>query len=244
MKKMVCHPVVGEITLSRTQRATRLSLSVRPDGSVRLAYPIFVSHKRALAFLETKIGWIAETRAKLSQKYLREPITEYSTRRHTLRIEAAALEKITVRIKDGEIVVRHPAAVSPESEEVQEVVEKGIVEALRVEAKELLPAMTTRLAALHGFRHGKVSVKASRSKWGSCTARNDINLSLFLVLLPDRLAEYVVLHELCHTVHKDHSPRFHALLDSVADGRSKELNRELRAYRPDIRAMRDPKFKI
>jgi predicted metal-dependent hydrolase len=48
------------------------------------------------------------------------------------------------------------------------------------------------------------------------------------------LAEYVVLHELCHTVHRNHSAKFHALLDRVTGGRSKELNRELRRYRPGI----------
>jgi predicted metal-dependent hydrolase len=55
-----------------------------------------------------------------------------------------------------------------------------------------------------------------------------------LATLPEHLAEYVVLHELCHTVHKNHSARFHALLDSVTGGRSKLLNKELRHFRPGI----------
>lgn len=235
MKSTVIHPVIGEVTVSRTRRSTRISLSVRPDGTVRLSYPILVSQKRAMRFLDEKCDWIIENQRRMEQRYKSAPLTEsYRTRRHALRFEPAAVDKISVRIKDGFIVVKHPAGADPESEEVQSAAEKGIVEALRIEAKELLPAMTQRLAAEHGFHCGNVRVKASRSKWGSCTARNDINLSLFLVLLPDRLVEYVVLHELCHTVHKDHSERFHALLDKVTHGQHRALNRELRSYRPTI----------
>ncbi len=239
MKGTVVHPVIGKVTVSRTRRATRISLSVRPDGSVRLAYPVFVSGKRAMRFLDEKCDWIVANRRKMESRYNAEPLDEtYRTRRHTLRFEPAETEKISIKIKSGEIVVRHPAGLAATSEEVQSAAEKGIIEALRAEAKETLPGMAARLAAQHGFRHGGVRVKASRSKWGSCTARNDINLSLFIVLLPDRLAEYIVLHELCHTVHKDHSERFHALLEKVTDGQHRSLNRELRAYRPDVRCIK------
>ena len=57
---------------------------------------------------------------------------------------------------------------------------------------------------------------------------------MFLVRLPRPLIEYVIVHELCHTRHKDHSPRFHALVDEVLGGREKELSRELRRYVPDV----------
>ena len=76
----------------------------------------------------------------------------------------------------------------------------------------------------------KLSIRASRTKWGSCSGRNHISLSLFLMTLPEHLRDYVIVHELCHTVHHDHSPRFHALVDRLVGGREKALNRELRAF--------------
>ncbi len=236
MKGTVVHPVIGEVTVSRTRRATRIALSVRPDGSVRLSYPAFVSQRRAMRFLDEKCDWIIANRKKIESRYNAEPFDDnYRTRHHILRFEPVKTEKSSVKIKDGEIVVRYPGALDTTSEEVQSAAVKGITEALRIEAKKILPEMVSRLAAEHGFSCGDVRVKASRSKWGSCTARNDINLSLFIALLPDHLAEYIVLHELCHTVHKDHSERFHALLDRVTGGKHRELNRELRSYRPDVR---------
>ena len=90
------------------------------------------------------------------------------------------------------------------------------------------------LAARYGFRYGKVTVRATRSRWGSCSSRNDISLSIFLVRLPLPLIEYVIVHELCHTCHKDHSARFHALADTLLGGREKELAREIRRYVPDV----------
>lgn len=189
MQKTITYSPIGEVTLSKTRRSTRITLTVKPGGTVRLSYPMWVTQRRVLKFLDEKREWIAAARDKMSRKY---PVID------------AGVE-----------------------------LDKQTVEALRAEAKVELPRMVARLAAEHGFRHGAVRVKATKSRWGSCTVRNDINLSISLVVLPEHLAEYIVLHELCHTVHKNHSARFHALLDHVADGQSKALNGELKKYRPD-----------
>lgn len=109
------------------------------------------------------------------------------------------------------------------------------IEALRREAKRVLPAMVERLARMHGFSYGRVTIRATRSKWGCCTSQNNLSLSLFLMTLPTHLQEYVVLHELCHTVHHNHSTDFHALLDRVTGGREKELNRQLKGIRKNLR---------
>lgn len=73
-----------------------------------------------------------------------------------------------------------------------------------------------------------------RSKWGSCTARGDINLSLYLMMLPDELIDFVLLHELCHTVHHNHSAQFHALLDRLCEGNEKALSKQLHNFRPPV----------
>ena len=70
-----------------------------------------------------------------------------------------------------------------------------------------------------------------KTRWGSCTARNSINLNSWLILLPDHLSDYVILHELAHTLHKDHGRRFWTELDRVTDYRAKPLQKELRDHR-------------
>lgn len=105
------------------------------------------------------------------------------------------------------------------------------IEDFRRRAHADLPPRVEALARSLGLTYGRLTIRASRSKWGSCSSRNDLSLSLFMMLLPERLRDYVIVHELCHTVHHDHSARFHALVDRCLSGREKELNRELRQYR-------------
>lgn len=108
--------------------------------------------------------------------------------------------------------------------------ERVQIEELRRAAKADLPARVERIAQTLGLRCGKVTIRASRTKWGSCTSRNDLSLSLFLMTLPEHLRDYVVVHELCHTVHHNHSPRFHALVDKCLGGNEKALNKELKKH--------------
>ena len=107
---------------------------------------------------------------------------------------------------------------------------KARVEELRRAAKADLPGRIARLSEATGLKYEKLSIRASRTKWGSCSGRNHISLSLFLMTLPEHLRDYVIIHELCHTVHHNHSPRFHALVDRLVGGCEKALNKELRAF--------------
>jgi len=102
---------------------------------------------------------------------------------------------------------------------------------LRKKALSVLPYQLKRLAELHGFKYTKVTIRKSRSRWGSCSSNKSISLSFFLMLLPDHLIEYVLLHELCHTVHLNHSPAFWELLNKCTGNKAKEFRREIRGYR-------------
>ena len=91
----------------------------------------------------------------------------------------------------------------------------GEVEALRRQAKAELPLRLAELAARYGFIYNKVTIKHNSSNWGSCSTRNNINLNLNIVRLPNVLQDYVLLHELCHLRHHDHGHAFHLLLEHV-----------------------------
>jgi len=84
---------------------------------------------------------------------------------------------------------------------------------------------------MHDFRFNKVSIRNQKTKWGSCSAGNNISLNMNLARLPEELRDYVILHELVHTRIKNHSREFWALLDEFVDGRAKDFSRTLKAYR-------------
>lgn len=154
------------------------------------------------------------------------------TRTHTLRIIPANTTRITVSLTDTEAIVRHPDEAG--KDDIAEAARRAYTEALRAEAAAFLPERLSTLAARHGLRYGQIRIKAMRSKWGSCTARGDINLSLYLMMLPDELIDFVLLHELCHTVHHNHSAQFHALLDRLCEGNEKALSKQLHNFRPPV----------
>lgn len=121
--------------------------------------------------------------------------------------------------------VRHRREQHPPRSEEQ-------IEALRKVAKVKLPAMLDAASRRTGLRYGKVTVRKTHSRWGSCTREGNISLSLFLAALPDELIEFVCIHELCHTVHHNHSAEFHALVDKHTGGMEKELQKRLKTYLP------------
>lgn len=113
------------------------------------------------------------------------------------------------------------------------------VKALRSQARKHLVPLLFSLATQNGFvdsasgkpLYHRVAIKNNISNWGSCSGKNNINLNMRLMLVSPELQRYVLLHELCHLKHHNHSLAFHHLLNTLCDGREKELSRELRKYR-------------
>lgn len=89
------------------------------------------------------------------------------------------------------------------------------IEELRKQAKAQLPGRLAELAARYGFTYNRVAIKHNATNWGSCSTKGNINLNLNLVRLPQLLRDHVILHELCHLRHPDHSHAFHLLLEHL-----------------------------
>ena len=113
----------------------------------------------------------------------------------------------------------------------QRTAENSTVEetmALWAQAYRYLPGRLRELAILHNFHYTTVKINRSRTRWGSCSSRKSINLSYRLMTLPAYLIDYVLLHELCHTVHMNHGVEFWKLMNQVCEGKALLLRRELR----------------
>jgi len=124
----------------------------------------------------------------------------------------------------------YPKTANIRDKRVQNFIRKGIEEAWRIEAKKTLPERLYQLAKQFNFNYNGVSIKNSTSRWGSCSGKNNINLSLHLMRLPDQLIDYVILHELTHTVHKNHGTRFWNLLQKVCP-ETIVFEKEMKNYR-------------
>lgn len=105
------------------------------------------------------------------------------------------------------------------------------IEAMRKEAKKLLPEKVKFWADKYDFHYNRIAIKNNISNWGSCSMKNNINLNLQLLRLPEELIDFVILHELCHLKHRNHGKEFHKMLDSLCNGREKELTKKLKGYK-------------
>lgn len=100
---------------------------------------------------------------------------------------------------------------------------------LRAAASTVLPARLRELAGTHGLNVSTVTVRNQRTLWGSCSRRGAISLNWRLMLMPADVRDYILIHELAHLKHANHSRRFWATVESMCP-RYRDAHRWLRAH--------------
>jgi len=214
-----------------------MSISVRPFKEIRVTVPVFVSYTRAEKFIEEKEDWLRKTLGKMRNIERSFTIFDYDTSFHTIDHSLEIVEitdgKPMVKLQESKILVLCPYNRDIHEKEIQELIRLGIEAAWRKEAKKYLPARLEELAKLYGFEFRRVTIKNNKSRWGSCSRKNNINLNLHLMRLPVHLSDYILLHELVHTIHKNHSKKFWKQLDTLT-GNARSLDKELKQYKIEI----------
>ncbi len=229
---------IGPVLFKPDKRCTRLSIRVKPFDGVRVSFPPGFSLQRAKAFVEEKKPWLKKALQKMEDREEKLTVfdenTSFKTRSFSLSIQKANRADVRLHLIDGQLKVFYPAHLSVTNTPIQEAIRYGIEEAMRREAKHILPKKINLLAKEHGFKYKNLFVKNLKSRWGSCSGANNINLNLHLMRLPEHLIDYVILHELCHTVEKNHGPGFWRLLDKYTGARAKHFAHEMKQYRTTI----------
>ena len=86
---------------------------------------------------------------------------------------------------------------------------------LKKKAKQVLPERVAYWAPLIGVRPGRIAVRCQKTRWGSCSTKGNLNFNCLLMLAPDDVVDYIVVHELCHLKHMNHSRNFYAEIEKV-----------------------------
>jgi predicted metal-dependent hydrolase len=128
------------------------------------------------------------------------------------------------------IVCYYQSAEVLADNDIQTWITKTLEAFARKRVKERVIPRLLNMAAERSLNLNNVKVSSAKGRWGSCSSKGNINLSLYLVLLPRHLQDYVLQHELTHLVEMNHSPRFWARLDEVCEGKAKALRKEMRGY--------------
>lgn len=195
----------------RSTRARRMSLRVLPGQGLEVVLPIGFALREAAALVRREQRWVLRALAKAERQRAVTPPADLRDGAQlpllggtiTLTLALAGGARTTARRSDDRLLVRladgaHPAAA---------------VEAwYRAEARRVIGERVAHHAAALGVTPGRIAIKDTRSRWGSCSSKGNLNFSWRLLLAPFAVLDYVVVHEVAHLVELNHSPRFWSLV--------------------------------
>lgn len=167
----------------------------------------------------------------MSRRLLRyTPDTHICSADFQLRFEQKDVSYVRAEMDESGIVCYYQSVEVLADNNIQTWITKTLEAFARKRVKERLIPRLLNMAAERSLNLNNVKVSSAKGRWGSCSSKGNINLSLYLVLLPRHLQDYVLQHELTHLVEMNHSPRFWARLDEVCEGKAKALRKEMRGY--------------
>lgn len=217
----------GRIRLIRNS-GRYLRLNIRTNGEIVISAPFAASLGKVEDFLGDNRSYL---RQNLSRIMHRRDFADGDIigRHHRLVIQPGVRPATT--LNDQQLIVKVPDDYT--DIQTSQLVSRGVAKALKAEASHYLPKRLHALALRYGYKYNKVRLTFAKSRWGSCSTSGTISLNVSLMMLPEELSDYVLLHELTHTHHMNHSKAFwDELSEHLPEAR--ELSRALRDYSPYI----------
>lgn len=226
-------PVLGNFKVYKRKGAHSLRLSITVLGEVRVSQPVWLPYSAGVNFAQTKAAWIIENRRVQSSALIDG---QRVGKLHYLQFAySPEAHLIKTRIVGADIIITLPVGHDSASKEAQEAAQKASERALKKECPELLGGRLNDLAVQFGFSYETLSYKKLKGRWGSCSNRRHITLNIFLLELPWHLIDYVLVHELVHTKHLNHSSEFWLEFERCIST-AKQLRKEIHRYQPKIGA--------
>lgn len=223
---------LGPIILRENARARRLIFRYR-DGALECTVPPRTSSgeiARAIEKMRAELAALAQRGQARQDAAMFGPQSRIETDGFTFHCQQADGGKPRVREDAAGMTFLYPAGLDWHSPQLQQWLTHVVEECLRRRAQRTLPARLAELAARRGLHPHKVSIRRTTTRWGSCSSLGNIHLSLYLMLLPAHLRDFIMQHELTHLLEMNHSARFHALLNQAVDGQEAALEQEMKRY--------------
>lgn len=188
-----------------------MRVSVRDTGEVLLSVPWYVSDSGALDFMRSQAEWLLDTLGQVKSStdifdHLRnDPWLSLDGHRARVMLDESKIRTQWVADPErGETIIRcFIGSGNPSGE---------LMGALLEMARRFVPMRARELAERIGLSIGRVQVRDQRTRWGSCTSEGNLSFNWRVILLPPHLHDHIILHELAHMTHLNHSSAFYQLL--------------------------------
>lgn len=227
-------PEIGRVLFRKNNKAKNLYITVNHKQEIKVTIPRGVKEQEVLLLILKKKDWIKKQveKSKLNSPpeiyKFDEPIKTY---KHDIVIVQEVRNDLYAYYKDTDIIeIRIPKQATETSEQVQNFIANIVIEAYRYEAKMIIPQRVKAWAEKLNIKYNKLFIKNNKTNWGSCSSVNNININLHVLRLPEHLIDYIIVHELTHVLHKNHSKTFWDTLSSFLNTDAKLLRKELKAY--------------
>ena len=198
----------------RTGRRKTVSVRVQ-EGKVSMAVPKALTDSRIESLLAKKARWIkeklllqSEARPVKPREYVSGESFTYLGRNYRLKVESG--KPVSVKLKQGRLWVRVPGGCNNPGK-----VKNALSWWYRTHAEQKLREKVERYARVIGVCPTAVRIKTFKSRWGSCDNRGLVQFNWKIIIAPNRIVDYLVVHELCHLKQHNHSPRFWKCVESV-----------------------------
>ena len=223
---------LGPVVVKRNNRAKKVIVRRKHDA-VEMTVPMRLTKSEIKKHFDNLKPRILKLPVREVIKITEQSVIKAHTFDVVITRESLFNDKVNMLLKDGIVTLNVPSQYDINKDYVQVAMKDLIIHALRIEAKRVLPKKVADFAKRMNVQVREVKINNSKLRWGSCTNKKNINLSLFLMMLPEHLIDYVILHELAHTIELNHSPRFWEILDILCNGKAEELNHECTYYDTD-----------
>ena len=197
-----------EIEIIR-KRVKRLSLKVRAeDERIICTIPWYVTKADTLEFIQKNRPWIEKQKQKIRQLRAMHIHREQGS----LLYMGESYRVVSVPSATNLGIINHEEKIIISSINADDLSQRK--EWYRLQAYEVLPPMIHESAKLHGFAFKKISIKHQKSKWGSCSIDGSLNFNAKMMLTPEYVIHYLIIHELAHTREFHHGEKFWQLVEA------------------------------
>lgn len=234
-EQIIMDKELGYIYIKENARAKRLIFRCR-DGFLHCTIPSYCSEgeiRRAIEKMRSQLFRLIQRSRNIKKDILLSPRTTFELEGISFFSQQEDNTPCVTKEKDR-IVFHYPTNFDWDSVKNQMWLTATIERLLKQKAKQVLLPRLEELARLRGLKFNRASVNSAKTRWGSCSSKRDIHLSLYLMILPQHLRDFIMHHELTHLVEMNHGPHFHALLNHAVGGQEKAFKKEIKQYQPSL----------
>ncbi|MEM9244080.1 MAG: SprT family zinc-dependent metalloprotease [Pseudomonadota bacterium] len=214
MNKQKAFDWLPDYTTRRSKRAKRLSLSISRDKGLEVVLPLKCSERHVVPFIQEHRQWVEKHLAKAVFNPTKEDAEALP---HSLRLAALdetwAIDYVTSDTKPKISVFKAHQELIVTGDITDTIYCKWLLlHWIKRKARRYLSLDLEKLSTETGLNYAKFSLRGQKSRWGSCSEDKNISLNYKLIFFPADIVRYVIIHELCHTVHLNHSQQFWQLV--------------------------------